>query len=51
MSGALATAQETLDHLALVASGACIPGPMELEQMKRQFLACYHPQGTVQTIE
>lgn len=52
VSGAPAALQGTLlDHLALVASGACIPGPMELEQMKRQFFACYHPQGTVQTIE
>lgn len=39
-----------LDLLALVARGACVPGSHRTVTIgEREFLAGYHPQGTVQT--
>ena len=40
-----ATQGTWLDHLALVASEACVPGPMGLEQIKRQFLPATTPRA------
>lgn len=45
------SSQETLlECLALVAMGLVFLGPKELKQLKRQFLAGYHLQGTSQTV-
>lgn len=37
-----------LDCLDVVVSGVCVPGPIAVLQLERQFLVSYYPQGKAQ---